>query len=87
MASPTDRVSAPPLAFDLAARLAAIYHKKHRGYRLERLRQELRKRDYGACLLSGPINIRYATGSRNTYQVFNLGRSSLDGSTHTGHGG
>jgi len=65
MASPTDRASAPPLAFDLAARLAAIDQKKLRGYRLERLRQELRKRDYGACLLSDPINIRYATGSRN----------------------
>jgi len=65
MASPTDRATAPPLAFDLAGRLAAIDQKKLRAYRLERLRQELRKRDYGASLLSDPINIRYATGSRN----------------------
>src|SRR5438552_15997840 len=65
MTSPTDRATAPPLAFDLKARLAAIDQRKLRGYRLERLRQELRKRDYGACLLSYPINISYATGSRN----------------------
>src|SRR5438270_11372487 len=63
--SPTDRATVPPLAFDLPARLGAIDQKKLRSYRLERLRQELRKRDYGACLLADPINIRYATGSRN----------------------
>ncbi|HXV24133.1 MAG TPA: Xaa-Pro peptidase family protein [Alphaproteobacteria bacterium] len=36
-----------------------------RAWRLERVRDELRRRDYGACLLYDPINIRYATGSRN----------------------
>src|SRR5215469_8145870 len=65
MASPPDRASALPLALDLKARLAGIDQKRLRGYRLERLRQQLRGRDYGACLLSDPINIRYATGSRN----------------------
>jgi len=65
MTGPTDRASAPPLAFDLKGRLAAIDQRKLRGYRLERLRRELQKRDYGAALLSDPINIRYATGSRN----------------------
>ncbi|HTS92083.1 MAG TPA: Xaa-Pro peptidase family protein [Stellaceae bacterium] len=54
-----------PLAVDVPRLLAAIDQKKLRGFRLERLRSELRKRDYGACLLSDPINIRYATGSRN----------------------
>ena len=33
--------------------------------RLARLRVELVRHDYGAALLSDPINIRYATGSRN----------------------
>ena len=54
-----------PLAVDVPRLLVAIDQKKLRGFRLERLRSELRKRDYGACLLSDPINIRYATGSRN----------------------
>lgn len=36
-----------------------------RGYRLQRLRDQLRARDLGACVLFDPINIRYATGSRN----------------------
>ncbi|HZS84467.1 MAG TPA: Xaa-Pro peptidase family protein [Stellaceae bacterium] len=56
---------AAPLALDVPARLAAIDQKKLRAYRLERLRAELRRRDYMGCLLGDPINIRYATGSRN----------------------
>jgi len=36
-----------------------------RAYRLERVRAELRRRDLAACVLYDPINIRYATGSRN----------------------
>ena len=36
-----------------------------RRYRMDRLRAELAKRDIGACLLYDPINIRYATGTRN----------------------
>jgi len=64
MPDPSSRPTAP-LALDLPARLGAIDQRKLRAYRLERLRRELRKRDYGACLLSDPINIRYATGSRN----------------------
>jgi len=39
--------------------------KKMRGYRLGRLRAELKKRDYAGILIYDPINIRYATGSRN----------------------
>jgi Xaa-Pro aminopeptidase len=39
--------------------------KRMRAYRLGRLRAELAKRDYAAAILFDPINIRYATGSRN----------------------
>src|SRR5215467_8020849 len=39
--------------------------KRMRAYRLERVRAELRKRDYAGVLLYDPINVRYATGSRN----------------------
>tara|TARA_R110002096_G_C14560688_1_gene719888 strand:+ start:210 stop:1466 length:1257 start_codon:yes stop_codon:yes gene_type:complete len=40
-------------------------------YRQERVRQEMAKRDIGAIILSDPINIRYATGTRNM-QVFSM---------------
>jgi Xaa-Pro aminopeptidase len=46
-------------------KIAHIDQRKLRAYRLERLRAELRKRDVAGCLLADPINIRYATGSRN----------------------
>ena len=36
-----------------------------RSYRLERIRAELRRRDYAGALLYDPINIRYATDSTN----------------------
>ena len=36
-----------------------------RAYRLGRLRDELKQRDYAGILLYDPINIRYATGARN----------------------
>ena len=38
---------------------------KLRGYRLARLQAELKRQDYAAALLLDPMNIRYATGSRN----------------------
>lgn len=56
---------AAPLGFDLPARMAAIDQAALRGWRLERLRAELRARDYAGALLSDPMNIRYATGTRN----------------------
>lgn len=40
-----------------------------RGYRLGRLRAEMRARDIAACLLFDPVSVRYATGARNM-QVF-----------------
>ncbi len=39
--------------------------KRMRAYRLGRLREQLKKRDYCGALFYDPINIRYATGSRN----------------------
>ena len=39
--------------------------KRLRAYRLSRLRAELAARDCAGILLYDPINIRYATGSRN----------------------
>jgi Xaa-Pro aminopeptidase len=39
--------------------------KRMRGYRLDRFRAELKRREYAAAVLYDPINIRYATGSRN----------------------
>ena len=53
------------LSIDMAERLAGIDQGKLRADRLARVRAELVKHDYGAALLSDPINIRYATGSRN----------------------
>ena len=44
---------------------AQLDMKKLRAYRLARLRAELVKRDYGACLLFDSISIRYATGYRS----------------------
>jgi Xaa-Pro dipeptidase len=40
-----------------------------RGYRLQRLRDEMRERGVAACVLFDPVNIRYATDARNM-QVF-----------------
>ena len=60
-----ERTLATPLAFDVARRIAAIDQRKLRAYRLARVRAELKKRDCMGCLLADPMNIRYATGSRN----------------------
>jgi Xaa-Pro aminopeptidase len=60
-----DRAGAAPLGLDIAARMAEIDQPRMRRERLAKLRRELAKHDYAAALLSDPINIRYATGSRN----------------------
>lgn len=44
---------------------AAIDRKTLRHYRLERIREQLRARDYAGILLADPINIRYATDTNN----------------------
>jgi Xaa-Pro aminopeptidase len=49
----------------LADNLAQPDMRRLRGYRLARVRAQLKKFDYAGCLLFDPINIRYATGSRN----------------------
>ena len=36
-----------------------------RAYRLGRIRAQLRRLDYGGIVLYDPINIRYATDTRN----------------------
>lgn len=41
--------------------------RRMRSYRLTRLRTELAKADFGACVLFDPNNIRYATDSRNMH--------------------
>ena len=58
-------VEPPPLGLDIAARIAAVNQVKLRADRLARLRAELAKRDFAGALLSDPMNIRYATGTRN----------------------
>jgi Xaa-Pro aminopeptidase len=54
-----------PSLSSIREKIARIDQHKLRAYRLARLRAELRKRDVAGCLLADPINIRYATGSRN----------------------
>ena len=54
-----------PLGLDIGARIAEIDDPAMRKARLARLRAELGKRDYAGALLSDPMNIRYATGTRN----------------------
>jgi Xaa-Pro aminopeptidase len=56
---------AVPIDADILARGKQIDQKALFGYRLERLRAELRKRDYAGAVLSDPMNLRYATGTRN----------------------
>ena len=54
-----------PLGLDITGRLAAIDQVELTQDRLERFRAELRRHDYAGALLSDPMNIRYATGTRN----------------------
>ena len=55
----------PELAIDVGARIAAIDQRTLRQGRLAKLRRELALHDYAGALLADPINIRYATGTRN----------------------
>ena len=48
-----------------AAGIAAPDLPAMRKYRLERIRAELKRRDYAGALLYDPVNIRYATNSTN----------------------
>ena len=59
--SPTGRKGRPRWRSTWRERNAGIDHAKLRVNRLARFRAELVRLDYGAALLSDPINIRYAT--------------------------
>jgi Xaa-Pro aminopeptidase len=54
-----------PLAIDMPARLAAIDQERLVRDRLARLRKIMAKAEIAGVLLSDPMNIRYATGTRN----------------------
>ncbi len=54
---------------DRAPESEGIDLKMVRRYRQQRVRSEMAKRDISAVILSDPINIRYATGTRNM-QIF-----------------
>jgi Xaa-Pro dipeptidase len=51
--------------------MSLIDERDLRAYRLARVRQGLAQHDYAAIVLTDPINIRYATGTRNM-QVWTL---------------
>ena len=53
--------------------------RKIRAHRAERIRGELRRRDLGAVLVVDPINLRYATGTRNmqVWTMHNVVRYAL----------
>jgi Xaa-Pro aminopeptidase len=55
----------PRLEFNVVDRLAMIDQRALRRYRLERVRAELQRRDFMGAVLSDPMNIHYATGTRN----------------------
>ncbi|CCH79859.1 putative Aminopeptidase [Nostocoides japonicum T1-X7] len=59
------RVEPAALGLDIVGRCAEIDERAMGLERLAKLRAELARRDYAGALLSDPINIRYATGSRN----------------------
>ena len=56
---------------DRAPESEGIDLRSVRLYRQDRVRSEMAKRGVGAVILSDPINIRYATGTRNM-QVFSM---------------
>ena len=55
-AAPEERIRAYESQIDIA---------RLRAWRLGRVQSELTRRDFGACVLFDPINVRYATDSRN----------------------
>ena len=67
------------LGQNAAASSPAIDLNTLRAYRYGRVQQLLRENDCAAALLSNPINIRYATDSRNmtVWLLHNMGRYCL----------
>ncbi len=64
-AAPHATRSVVPIDGAIMARMAEIDLDTLTRYRLSRLRAELKKRDYAGAVLSDPMNLRYATGTRN----------------------
>ena len=56
---------AAPVDAGILARMDKIDQAPMLRYRLDRFRAELRKRDYAAAVLFDPLNLRYATRTRN----------------------
>lgn len=54
-----------PLDEAIVSRMALIDQDTLTRYRLDRFRAELRKRDLAGAVVSDPMNLRYATGTRN----------------------
>jgi Xaa-Pro dipeptidase len=66
--TPTDRITGPgnPARREWAlAGLDAPDMDVVRAYRLERIREQLRARDFAGCILTDPLNVRYATDTSN----------------------
>ena len=57
----------------------SIDERAIRAFRADRVRQELRRRDHEAVLVVDPVNLRYATGSRNmqVWTMHNVVRYAL----------
>ena len=65
-----ERTEFPGIALlDNAVENDEIDLKAVRQYRLKRVREQMQKREIDALILSDPVNIRYATGTRNM-QIF-----------------
>ena len=66
------KANAPP-------RIDSIDEAAIRAYRAERIRQELRRQDREAVLVVDPVNLRYATGTRNmqVWTMHNIVRYAL----------
>ncbi|MGH6933641.1 MAG: M24 family metallopeptidase [Dongiaceae bacterium] len=65
MAAPSPRRGRKTNGFGALDCTAGIDMRRLRADRLARLRAQLKARDYGGAVLYDPLNIRYATGSRN----------------------
>jgi Xaa-Pro aminopeptidase len=77
MAATTNPILRGQLAHETAARVAApIDLEALRTYRYQRVQEQLRLNNCAAALLYNPINIRYATDSRNmtVWMLHNMGR-------------
>ena len=61
----TEPAVTKPIVPELIDSEDALDLRRLRAYRLGRVREQLKARDYAGILLFDPINVRYATGARN----------------------